>query len=158
MGQVWRALEELLGLLAANAPATRRGRCCGLPGGWTRRVRLPVRVADGKVAVEPLSLPVGEGLGPGEQGSADAEEGVIPGGPPVQRGLLDTASALVEGVAGQLHDMEGVQDSGRVWQLVTDRVHVAAEGWRAACSKVTVTRRPARGATRHRPARSGLGR
>ena len=42
----------------------------------------------------------------------------------MQRGLLDTASDLVEGVAGQLHDMEGVQDSGRVGQLVTSVDHV----------------------------------
>src|SRR3954468_1122643 len=98
MGQVWRALEELLGLLAANAPATRRGRCCGLPGRWTRRVRLPVRVARGEVAVEPLALPVGEVLGPGEQGSADPVERVVLVATPMQRGLLDTASDLVEGV------------------------------------------------------------
>ncbi len=40
---------------------------------------------------------------------------------------MDAAADLVESVAGQLHDVEGVEDSDRVGQLVADRVHVAAE-------------------------------
>jgi hypothetical protein len=47
-----------------------------------------------------LSLPVGE------QGPADPVVRVILVATPMLRGLLDTASELVEGVAGQLRDME----------------------------------------------------
>ena len=44
-----------------------------------------------------------------------------------KRGLLDAAAHTGEGVAGQLHDTEGVQHRGGVGQLAADRVHVAAE-------------------------------
>ena len=61
-----------------------------------------------------MTLSVGEVLGPGEQGPADPVEGVVLVTTPVQGGLLNTTSDLIERVAGQLHDVEGVKDRGRL--------------------------------------------
>jgi hypothetical protein len=72
-------------------------------------------------------LPVGEVLDTGEQGAADPVERVVLVSTTSERGQLDTASDLVECVARELDDVEGIEDCDRFGQLVMDRVAIPAE-------------------------------
>ena len=42
--------------------------------------------------------------------------------------LLDAAAYLIKGIAGELDDMEGIEDAGCVLELVVDGVLVSLEG------------------------------
>ena len=44
------------------------------------------------------------------------------------RVLLDAAAYLIKGIAGELDDMEGIEDAGCVLELVVDGVLVSLEG------------------------------
>jgi hypothetical protein len=63
---------------------------------------LAVRVAEREPLVQSCALPVGEVLNTGEQGAADPVERVVLVPTTSERGLLDTASDLVECVAASL--------------------------------------------------------
>ena len=72
-------------------------------------------------------MPVAQTLGAGVQEVADAVERVtLPTAVAVDV-LLDPAPALVEGLAGEGDDVEGVQHGDGVVELVIDRVLVAVE-------------------------------
>jgi hypothetical protein len=73
-----------------------------------RELALTVGVTERAVAIESGMLPVGEVLLAGEQGAPDPIQRVVFVAASFQGVLLDAAADLVEGVAGQLHDMEGV--------------------------------------------------
>ena len=63
---------------------------------------------------EPVLLLVGEEVGSGVQGPTGGVEGVALAAAVPARVLLDTASALVQCVAGQADYVEGIHDRDRV--------------------------------------------
>ena len=64
----------------------------------------------------------------GAQKKPDLIEG-IPLAPAVTQGvLLDAATHLIESVASELDDMEGIEDAGGVLELIVDGVLVSLEG------------------------------
>ena len=67
------------------------------------------------------------GTGVGEKGAADLVQRVVLVATPVQGLLLDAASDLIERLAGELDDVEGVEHGDGVGQLVADRVGIATE-------------------------------
>ena len=71
------------------------------------------------------ALPVGETLGAGVQEVADAVERVAFPAAVAVDVLLDAASALVQRLAGEGDDVEGVEHRDGVLELVVDRVLVA---------------------------------
>jgi len=77
---------------------------------------------------EAFLLAWGEPVARGAQKIADLIEG-IPLAPAVTgRVLLDAATHLIESVASELDDVEGVQDAGGVLELIVDGVLVSLEG------------------------------
>lgn len=101
-------LKDLLGGFAAGGGAgggvDRADLLVDVPGD----LDLAVRVAERELLVQSCALPVGEVLDTGEQGAADPVERVVLVPTASERGLLDTASDLVECVARELDDVEGV--------------------------------------------------
>ena len=120
-------VEELLGELAARGLALgvvdRADLLVDAPGD----LNLAIGVTDRQVLVEPFALPVGEVLVTGEKGAADLVQRVVLVATPVQGLLLDAASDLIERLAGELDDVEGVEHGDGVGQLVADRVGIATE-------------------------------
>ena len=49
--------------------------------------------------------------------TAGLVEGVRGAPAPMVKFLLDASAALIQGIAGQVHDVEGVHDRGCVWEL-----------------------------------------
>ena len=77
---------------------------------------------------EAFLLARGEPVARGAQKKPDLIEG-IPLAPAVTgRVLLDAATHLIESVASELDDVEGVQDAGGVLELVVDGVLISLEG------------------------------
>ena len=71
----------------------------------------------GEQGVEPGLLLVGEQVGAGVQGAAGGVQRVTGPASVSVKVLLDPAAALVEGVAGEADDVEGVHHRDRVGQL-----------------------------------------
>ena len=77
---------------------------------------------------EAFLLTLREPITRGAQKKPDLIEG-IPLAPAVTgRVLLDAATHLIESVASELDDVEGVEDAGGVLELVVDGVLVSLEG------------------------------
>ena len=70
----------------------------------------------------------GEPVARGAQKIADLIEGIPLASAVTQGVLLDAAAYLIESVASELDDVEGVQDAGCVLELVVDGVLVSLEG------------------------------
>ena len=70
----------------------------------------------------------GEPVARGAQKIADLIEGIPLASTVTGRVLLDAATHLIESVASELDDVEGVQDAGGVLELVVDGVLVSLEG------------------------------
>ena len=64
----------------------------------------------------------------GAQKIADLIEGITLASTVTGRVLLDAATHLIESVASELDDMEGIQDAGGVLELIVDGVLVSLEG------------------------------
>ena len=77
---------------------------------------------------EAFLLTLREPITRGAQKKPDLIEG-IPLAPTVTgRVLLDAATHLIESVASELDDVEGIQDAGGVLELIVDGVLVSLEG------------------------------
>ena len=77
---------------------------------------------------EAFLLTLREPITRGAQKKPDLIEG-IPLAPAVTQGvLLDAATHLIESVASELDDMEGIEDAGGVLELIVDGVLVSLEG------------------------------
>ncbi|MPM79463.1 hypothetical protein SDC9_126497 [bioreactor metagenome] len=76
---------------------------------------------------EPGVLLVGEVLRSCPQDRRDPLQRIPLAAPVPQGGLLDTSTDLVDDLGPELHDVESVQDGGRVGEVVIDRCLVAAE-------------------------------
>ena len=64
----------------------------------------------------------------GAQEKPDLVEGIALAPAVTGRVLLDAAAYLIKGIAGELDDMEGIQDAGGVLELIVDGVLVSLEG------------------------------
>ncbi len=83
------------------------------PGGLDLDVLLDVEQAG-----QPLALAVGEQVSASVLSPAGAIERVVGAAAVTVQILLDPATAPVQGVAGETHDVEGVHDRGRVRQFL----------------------------------------
>ena len=70
----------------------------------------------------------GEPVARGAQKKPDLIEGIALASAVTGRVLLDAATHLIESVASELDDMEGIQDAGGVLELIVDGVLVSLEG------------------------------
>ena len=77
---------------------------------------------------EAFLLTWGEPVARGAQKIADLIEGIALASTVTGRVLLDAAAYLIESVASELDDVEGVQDAGGVLELIVDGVLVSLEG------------------------------
>ena len=77
---------------------------------------------------EAFLLTWGEPVARGAQKIADLIEGIPLASTVTGRVLLDAATHLIESVASELDDVEGIQDAGGVLELVVDGVLVSLEG------------------------------
>ena len=77
---------------------------------------------------EAFLLTLREPITRGAQKIADLIEGVTFAPAVTGRVLLDAATHLIESVASELDDMEGVEDAGGVLELIVDGVLVSLEG------------------------------
>ena len=77
---------------------------------------------------EAFLLAWGEPVARGAQKIADLIEGIALASTVTQGVLLDAATHLIESVASELDDVEGVQDAGGVLELIVDGVLVSLEG------------------------------
>ena len=77
---------------------------------------------------EAFLLARGEPVARGAQKIADLIEGIALASAVTGRVLLDAATHLIESVASELDDVEGIQDAGCVLELVVDGVLVSLEG------------------------------
>jgi len=77
---------------------------------------------------EAFLLARGEPVARGAQKIADLIEGIALASAVTGRVLLDAATHLIESVASELDDVEGVQDAGGVLELVVDGVLISLEG------------------------------
>ena len=77
---------------------------------------------------EAFLLAWGEPVARGAQKIADLIEGIPLASTVTGRVLLDAATHLIESVASELDDVEGVQDAGGVLELIVDGVLVSLEG------------------------------
>ena len=77
---------------------------------------------------EAFLLAWGEPVARGAQKIADLIEGIALASTVTGRVLLDAATHLIESVASELDDVEGVQDAGGVLELIVDGVLVSLEG------------------------------
>ena len=77
---------------------------------------------------EAFLLTWGEPITRGAQKKPDLIEGVTFASAVTGRVLLDAAAYLIESVASELDDMEGIQDAGGVLELIVDGVLVSLEG------------------------------
>ena len=77
---------------------------------------------------ESFLLARGEPITRGAQKIADLIERIALAPAVTGRVLLDAATHLIESIAGELDDMEGIEDAGCVLKLVIDGVLVSLEG------------------------------
>ena len=77
---------------------------------------------------EAFLLTLREPITRGAQKIADLIEGIALAPAVTGRVLLDAAAYLIKGIAGELDDMEGIEDAGCVLELVVDGVLVSLEG------------------------------
>ena len=77
---------------------------------------------------ESFLLTLREPITRGAQKIADLIEGIALAPAVTGRVLLDAAAYLIKGIAGELDDMEGIEDAGCVLELVVDGVLVSLEG------------------------------
>ena len=77
---------------------------------------------------EAFLLTWGEPVARGAQKKPDLIEGITLASAVTQGVLLDAATHLIESVASELDDMEGIQDAGGVLELIVDGVLVSLEG------------------------------
>ena len=77
---------------------------------------------------EAFLLTWGEPAARGAQKKPDLIEGIAFASAVTQGVLLDAAAYLIESVASELDDVEGIQDAGCVLELVVDGVLVSLEG------------------------------
>ena len=77
---------------------------------------------------EAFLLTWGEPVARGAQKKPDLIEGIALASTVTGRVLLDAAAYLIESVASEFDDVEGVQDAGGVLELVVDGVLVSLEG------------------------------
>ena len=77
---------------------------------------------------ESFLLTLREPITRGAQKKPDLIEGIALAPTVTGRVLLDAATHLIKGIAGELDDMEGVQHAGCVLELVIDGVLVSLEG------------------------------
>ena len=85
-------------------------------------------VAGGEGCAESFLLARGEPITRGAQKKPDLIEGIPLASAVTQGVLLDAAAYLIESVASELDDMEGVEDAGGVLELVVNGVLVSLEG------------------------------
>ena len=71
---------------------------------------------------ESFLLTLREPITRGAQKIADLIEGIALAPAVTGRVLLDAAAYLIKGIAGELDDMEGIQDAGGVLELIVDGV------------------------------------
>jgi hypothetical protein len=81
------------------------------------RFDLDVRVV-GEQRLEPLLLFVGEQVGAGVQGAAGPVERIVGAAAVAVDDLLDPAATLVQGIAGEADDVEGVHHRNSVGQFL----------------------------------------
>ena len=77
---------------------------------------------------EAFLLTLREPVARGAQKKPDLIEGIALAPAVTGRVLLDAAAYLIEGVASELDDMEGIEDAGGVLELVVDGVFISLEG------------------------------
>jgi len=77
---------------------------------------------------EAFLLAWGEPVARGAQEKPDLIEGIPLASTVTGRVLLDAAAYLIESVASEFDDVEGVQDAGGVLELIVDGVLVSLEG------------------------------
>ena len=77
---------------------------------------------------EAFLLTWGEPVARGAQKIADLIEGIALASTVTGRVLLDAAAYLIESVASEFDDVEGIQDAGGVLELIVDGVLVSLEG------------------------------
>ena len=77
---------------------------------------------------ESFLLTLREPITRGAQKKPDLIEGITLAPAVTGRVLLDAAAYLIKGIAGELDDMEGIEDAGCVLELVVDGVLVSLEG------------------------------
>ena len=77
---------------------------------------------------ESFLLTRGELVARGAQEKPDLIEGIPLASTVTQGVLLDAATHLIESVASELDNMEGIQDAGCVLELIVDGVLVSLEG------------------------------
>ena len=77
---------------------------------------------------EAFLLTLREPITRGAQKKPDLIEGITLAPAVTGRVLLDAATHLIESVASELDDMEGIEDAGGVLELIVDGVLVSLEG------------------------------
>ncbi len=77
---------------------------------------------------EAFLLTLREPVARGAQKKPDLIEGIALAPAVTGRVLLDAAAYLIEGVASELDDMEGIEDAGGVLELVVNGVFISLEG------------------------------
>ena len=104
---------------------------------WKTSRTCPVKVGDVDTDIrlicregltEAFLLTWGEPVARGAQKIADLIEGIALAPAVTQGVLLDAATHLIKGVASEFDDMESIQDTGGVLELVIDGVLVSLEG------------------------------
>ena len=70
----------------------------------------------------------GEPVARGVQKKPDLVEGITLASAVTGRVLLDAATHLIESIAGELDNMEGIEDAGGVLELIVNGVLVSLEG------------------------------
>ena len=77
---------------------------------------------------EAFLLARGEPVARGAQKIADLIEGIALASAVTGRVLLDAATHLIESIASELDNMEGIEDAGGVLELIVNGVLVSLEG------------------------------
>ena len=105
---------------------------------WRKTPRTcPVKVGDFDTDVrficreglaEAFLLTWGEPVARGAQKKPDLIEGIALAPTVTGRVLLDAATHLIKGIAGELDDMKGIQHAGCVLELIVDGVLISLEG------------------------------
>ena len=77
---------------------------------------------------EAFLLTLREPITRGAQKKPDLIEGIALAPTVTGRVLLDAATHLIKGIAGELDDMKGIQHAGCVLELIVDGVLISLEG------------------------------
>ena len=104
---------------------------------WKTSRTCPVKVGDFDTDMrlicregltEAFLLTWGEPVARGVQKKPDLVEGITLASAVTGRVLLDAATHLIESIAGELDNMEGIEDAGGVLELIVNGVLVSLEG------------------------------